>query len=582
MKHHWTGRSLKWIERWLLCLLGLVLLGLWGGPAWGQLIDMGEILNQSPTVSSRRIGNLDVANVYLDSLPLFPIASPAATVDSSTVRPIDWRVKEIEFNLNDLLRDDFDVETLEVSAITLENQSVLQVTHRNIPAPRRILTITEQDIAISPLRGKTQLVVQRRAEILEQALNRAWTERQPGYLYRQFGYSILTLLGMGIATVACIKLDNFRRHRFLERLHHSPPQDGTIAIAPDSERSTDSVAAEGLASPQPSGMLELRSFNQARTRMLNRGLSFLFGVLLGAIQIGGIAWIASRFPHTRSFARWIISVPLGLLLIPVSMAAIKGITDWLVLLSLNRWIIWIEEWKTLDRRTKQRARTILLVFQNLTLYFVSILGILIFFQYINALPIALLILAIIGISSQSLIKDYLRGAWILIEDHYATGDLVQIETVKGIVEFFNLRVTQLRTLNGELVSIDNGSFNRASNLSKQWSQVNMGIDVAYDTDLERAIKIVNQVALDIHNDPVWKKWILEEPVILGVDAFGDNSITIRLTIKTQPGKQMDVGREYRLRLKPAFDRAGISIPFPQRSIWFKNSLDIPTSENYDL
>ena len=582
MKRHWKVRSTKWVKRWLLCLVGIVLIGIWDGPAWGQLIDMGKILQQSPTVSSRRIGNLDVANVYLDSLPLFPVASPASTLDSAAVRPIDWRVKEIEFNLNDVLRDDFDADTLEVSAITLDNQSVLQVKHRNIENPRRILTVTEQDIAISSVRGKAQLVVQRRADILERALIRAWTERQPDYLRQQLWYSVLTLAGMGLATAACIKLDEYRRHRLLQRLQHLPPHPETSGFAPDIERPTDSVKAERSDSPQPSGGLELRSFNQARNRMLNRALSFLFGVLLGAIQIGGVAWIASRFPQTRAFARWIVSVPLGLLLIPVTMAAIKVITDWLILLSLNRWVKWIEEWKTLDSRTKQRARTILLVFQNMTLYFVSILGILIFFQYINALPIALLIFAIIGISSQSLIKDYLRGALILIEDHYATGDLVQIGMVKGMVEFFNLRVTQLRTLDGELVSIDNGSFSQANNLSKQWSQVNLGIDVAYSTDLDRAIDIVKHVAEEMHRDPDWKNCILEEPTILGVDAFGDNSITIRLLIKTQPGQQFNAGREYRLRLKPAFDRAGISIPFPQRSIWFKNPIDIPTPQIGDL
>ena len=140
----------------------------------------------------------------------------------------------------------------------------------------------------------------------------------------------------------------------------------------------------------------------------------------------------------------------------------------------------------------------------------------------------------------------------------------------GFVEYLNLRITQLRTFDGELVTIANGSINTAINLTHQWSRLNLGVDVAYSTDLDKAMMVIEEVAVKMRRDSVWGKFILEPPNILGVDAFGDNGITIRLLIKTQPMKHWEVGREYRRRLKQAFDLANITIPFPQRSIWLEN------------
>ena len=141
----------------------------------------------------------------------------------------------------------------------------------------------------------------------------------------------------------------------------------------------------------------------------------------------------------------------------------------------------------------------------------------------------------------------------------------------GLVEYFNLRITQLRTLDGELVTIANGSFTTAINLTHQWSRINLGINVAYATDLDQAMTVIQDVAEKMRCDCVWGDLIIEPPTILGVDDFAENGVTIRLLIKTQPMKQWDVGREYRRRLKQAFDQAEITIPLPQRSIWLENA-----------
>ena len=242
------------------------------------------------------------------------------------------------------------------------------------------------------------------------------------------------------------------------------------------------------------------------------------------------------------------------------------------MLSLDRWVELREETQTLSNRFRLRIQTLLNILKDLTSQIAWLMGLLLFFRVINALKIGLILLAIVAVASQNLLKDWLRGALILIEDHYAKGDIVIINSSRGKVEFMNLRVTQLRTLDGKLVSIDNGSFTQVENLTRQWSGIRLIIGVAYNTNLEEAKEVIGQVAQDMEKDPDWSQYLIEAPQILGVENFGENSIEIALLIKTETGKQFKVGREYRRRLKPAFDRAGISIPFPQRSIWFENAL----------
>ncbi|MEO1133927.1 MAG: mechanosensitive ion channel family protein [Cyanobacteria bacterium J06639_1] len=179
----------------------------------------------------------------------------------------------------------------------------------------------------------------------------------------------------------------------------------------------------------------------------------------------------------------------------------------------------------------------------------------------------------VSFGAQSLVKDVINGFLILLEDQYGVGDVIIVDSVAGFVERMNLRVTQLRSADGNLITIPNGSITVVQNITNQWSRVNLGIEVAYNTDLDKAIALIEQVARQMMLEPYWRDLILEDPTVLGVDEFGDNSITIRLWIRTKPLKHWEVGRQYRLRMKKAFDREGISIPFPQRSVWFENSLE---------
>lgn len=173
----------------------------------------------------------------------------------------------------------------------------------------------------------------------------------------------------------------------------------------------------------------------------------------------------------------------------------------------------------------------------------------------------------VGFGAQSLVKDVVNGTFILLENQYRVGDVIEInKQVSGVVESLSMRVTVLRDLDGMQHYIPNGEITLATNMTMEYSGINLNIGVGYDTNLEKLEKVVNQVGEDLANDEDFKGAILEQPKFLRVDNFGDSAIDIKITGTTQPMKQWRVTGELRKRLKIAFDKNDIEIPFPQRVI----------------
>jgi small conductance mechanosensitive channel len=172
----------------------------------------------------------------------------------------------------------------------------------------------------------------------------------------------------------------------------------------------------------------------------------------------------------------------------------------------------------------------------------------------------------IGFGAQSLVKDVISGLFILVENQYAKGDVVNLAGVGGLVEEVNLRRTVLRDLDGAVHSIPNGEITVASNLTRSKSRVNLVIGVAYGEDLDRVFSVINRVGQELAADPAWRDDVIEAPKALGVEEFADSAVEIRILGETQPIRQWDVMRELRYRLKKAFDQEGIEIPFPHRTL----------------
>jgi small conductance mechanosensitive channel len=172
----------------------------------------------------------------------------------------------------------------------------------------------------------------------------------------------------------------------------------------------------------------------------------------------------------------------------------------------------------------------------------------------------------VGFGSQSLVKDFISGLFVLVENQYGKGDVVNVAGVGGLVEDVNLRRTLLRDADGTVHSIPNGEISVASNLTRAWSRVNLTVSVSYGDDLDHVFEVINRVCEEMASDPDWSNDIVAAPKVLGVEDFGDSGIDVRVRGDTQPMRQWDVTRELRRRLKKAFDAEGIEIPFPHRTL----------------
>jgi moderate conductance mechanosensitive channel len=172
----------------------------------------------------------------------------------------------------------------------------------------------------------------------------------------------------------------------------------------------------------------------------------------------------------------------------------------------------------------------------------------------------------VGFGAQSLVRDYLNGALILIENQYARGDVIRIAGVDGTVEDFTLRRTTLRDLDGVVHTVPNGEIHVASNLTRVWSRINQDVTVAYGTDIDRATEVVDNVGREMAGDPVWKRRVLEAPRVERVGALGEYGITLKILGSVRAADQWAAAGDFRKRLLEAFKKHGIEIPRPQRVV----------------
>lgn len=174
---------------------------------------------------------------------------------------------------------------------------------------------------------------------------------------------------------------------------------------------------------------------------------------------------------------------------------------------------------------------------------------------------------LVGFGAQNAIKDYLAGIFIITENQYRVGDIITLyasgANVSGVVEDITIRITKLRDLDGNLHIVQNGSGGVVTNRSFEFANVNIDINVSYDTDLEKAREVINRVGVEQAADEQWQAVVLEPIQFLRVDSFNDFSVTLKSVGKVQPATQWELAGDFRLRLKHAFDKAGIVIPIPQ-------------------
>jgi small conductance mechanosensitive channel len=175
----------------------------------------------------------------------------------------------------------------------------------------------------------------------------------------------------------------------------------------------------------------------------------------------------------------------------------------------------------------------------------------------------------VAFGAQNLIRDYFTGFVIILENQYSMNDVVRIAGTAGMVERITLRMTVLRDIEGTVHFIPNGEIKTVSNMTHGWSRAVFDVGVAYKEDVDRVIDTIIQVGRELRSDPFFKRLILEDLTMLGLDNMGDSAIIIKFFIKTRPLKQWDVKRAMLRRLKKRFDELGIEIPFPHRTVYLR-------------
>ena len=225
---------------------------------------------------------------------------------------------------------------------------------------------------------------------------------------------------------------------------------------------------------------------------------------------------------------------------------------------------------------KKRTDTLLSVFLGVGKIFIALIVLLMILSELNvAVTPILASLGVAGVAvgfgAQYLIRDLIAGVFIILENQYRVGDVAKIADTWGLVEEVNLRKTVLRDLDGAVHHIPNGEVRVASNYTRKFSRINLNISVAYDTDLDHAMSVIDRVGQEMAADEKWGKVIIKAPSALRVDNLGDSGIDIKILGDVKPIEQWAVMGELRLRLKKAFDAEGIEIPWPHTKVYFGNA-----------
>jgi small conductance mechanosensitive channel len=246
--------------------------------------------------------------------------------------------------------------------------------------------------------------------------------------------------------------------------------------------------------------------------------------------------------------------------------------------------------------TEKRINTLMNILKGTAKIILWIMFVMIFLKKINLdigplLAGAGIVGLAVGFGAQELVRDFISGFFILLENQIREGDVAIIDGKGGLVERIELRTITLRDLSGVVHVFQNGKINTLSNMTKEWSAMVLDIGVAYKENSDKVMEVMREVGDKLKNDPDFADNFIDSIEIFGVDQFGDSAVVVKARLKTKPGMQWATGREYRKRLKIAFDEQNIEIPFPHTTLYWGeatkamdiniNAGDIPKQEKQE-
>lgn len=553
--------------------IGLVLALVISPAALGQTPSLPLNLQQNLPLQALTSEDDEIATgkVRLDGRSLFAIAAPTLTQDSQQVNPtpIQERIRGIEATLERIANSNVDPQEIAVTAVT-DASSNLPVISIN---DQYLMTVTTLDAQLQV--QEPERWAERLTDIIEDALVRARQERQPEFLTRQsLIASALLIVMLGVSWILAYLQRRLKARR--KRLEAQIPSNAEVISQADQVTTSDSNLEDPnqaifTALTQQQSKRQYRNLKDVQSRLLQLG-QFI-------IWVGGLFIILGLFPYSRWLQLVVLSAPLKILAIGLGIYVLMRVSDVLI----DRFAGALAKGHFIDpegsQRVTLRISTVSRVLKSGATVILISIG---FFSSLSAIGVDLIPLlagaGIVGLAisfaAQSLIKDMINGFLILFEDQFAVGDVISVSNVSGLVENMNLRITQLRDNEGQLITIPNSTITVVRNLSKDWSRVDLAIDLAYGTNPDHALNVIRQLAQEMYRDPAWNSKMPEPPEVLGIDALGHSGMLIRIWIKTLPLQQWVVAREFRRRLTLILDQEGLAIGVPQQSLWFRSSLDL--------
>jgi small conductance mechanosensitive channel len=528
-----------------LCTILIVIIGI---TAWvlpvnaaqlAQLPFIQDIAIYSRLLRQVKENSLDSACIRLDGRCLFKLSATDPELLSD-------RIGEIQKRFGQVSADYLAISDSQPQVSVKPNGNLQDLYITVGDRSERLFTVTSVDAEANDVGVPVRT---RQLEFaIEQGLETAKKERSPQYIRQQ--------IGIGLGILFCIWLINFPLNRKVKVLRRSARE-----LAPTAKLKNLSISDQ-LDQRQKWNLTEIQY------RLLQLAQISLWS--------GGALGILNLYPQTRIIPFLLIAslrVPLRISIVVLSVYFLIRLTYFLIAKLSAAAIDTQSRDLKVNQRGKLRINTTTRILRSaITVIWVAI-GILAAF-WVNGVNLAPLLTGAgifglaLSLASQNLIKDAINGFIIIWDDRYAVGDVVDIGAVGGMVENINLRITQLRDAQGRLITIPNSAVEIVSNHSSQWSRADINIPLAYQTDIDNALAVIEQVAQDITEDCQWCDRIWEFPDILGIEQFSDRGILIRVLIKTEPLQQWDVAREFRRRVKTALERAGIPIPVPQQQILF--------------
>lgn len=550
--------------RQLISLLGIALFAFiltWGIPQTLAQQTLPSDIN--PVTSVIRVGNTISAPVVLDGYELFRVAG-SINIEADQKNQgfsIKDRAELIENELHAILDNQlyggafargFDPKTLTITIKTQEGKTALFASDQDQLQERKILEVTPEDAQYNGY--AVTIWANKLTVIIRNALLKGYEQRQPPYLYQASLWSLGVILGSGLLSFGVYILQKRLWKQYLIIVDHKPE----FNLGEDN--SNTNTTAPNNSSPIPEANEQKQRWdNKRHQNQYKRLVLKLSQVLIWTFAL----WrITSFFPHTRSFSIWLSKDPFYLLVIFLFVGIAIRISGLIIDGLLKSFQEHYSLSHTVSHRRELRFVTYSVVVKGVITFSWIILGFILALDSLE-IPVAPIIagLGIVGLAlsfgSQNLVRDVIHGTFILLEDQYAVGDYITVDGISGYVEYMNLRITQIRGQEGRLTTFPNGSINIVHNQTKDWARIDFKTTITYQSDINVALEVMKKVIEEMSNESGWKNSILIPVVTSGVSNLTDGGVELEMKIKTRPNFQWEVAREFRRRLKFAFEQQGI-------------------------